>query len=103
MRRRRSTRFGLSVKFWTYRADERGTVASMSRKGDCWDNAKAESFWETIKVELEDETYATHAAAEAAIEDYIADFYNPRRRCSSIGYATPIEFELKMQIAALAA
>lgn len=83
--------------------DERGIVASMSRKGDCWDNAVAESFWATIKVELDEETYATHAAAEAAIADYIDGFYNSRRRHSSIGYATPIEFELKAQISALAA
>jgi len=83
--------------------DERGIVASMSRKGDCWDNAVAESFWATVKVELDDETSATRAAAEAAITDYIDSFYNSRRRHSSIGYATPIEFELKAQIAALAA
>jgi len=83
---------------------ERGIIASMSRKGDCWDNAVAESFWATIKGELtEHETYATHAAAIAAIADYIDSFYNPCRRHSSIGYATPIEFELKAQIAALAA
>ena len=83
--------------------DERGIVASMSRKGDCWDNAVAESFWATMKVELEDETYATRAAAESAIARYIDGFYNVRRRHSAIGYATPIEFELKAQIAALAA
>jgi putative transposase len=83
---------------------ERGIVASMSRTGDCWDNAVAESFWATIKVELvENDTYATHAAAEAAIADYIDGFYNPYRRQSSIGYATPIEFELKARIAAMAA
>jgi len=83
---------------------KRGSIASMSRKGDCWDNAVAESFWATIKGELIDhETYATHAAAITAIEDYIDSFYNPCRRHSSIGYATPIEFELKAQIAALAA
>ena len=83
---------------------ERGIVASMSRKGDCWDNAVAESFWGTIKAELvENETYATHAAADAAIADYIDGFYNPCRRHSTIGYATPIEFELKARIAAMAA
>jgi transposase InsO family protein len=83
---------------------ERGIVASMSRTGDCWDNAVAESFWATIKVELvENDTYATHAAAEAAIADYIDGFYNPCRRHSTIGYATPIAFELKARIAAMAA
>lgn len=64
----------------------------------------AESFWGTIKAELvENETCATHAAADAAIADYIDGFYNPCRRHSSIGYATPIEFELKARIAAMAA
>lgn len=82
----------------------RGIIASMSRRGDCWDNAVAESFWATLKGELtEHETYATHAAAIAAIADYIDGFYNPCRRHSSIGYATPIAFELKAQIAVLAA
>ena len=72
-----------------------GLVASMSRKGDCWDNAVAESFFATLKGELIDhETYSTRAAAIASIGDYIENFYNPIRRHSSIGYVSPIEFEL---------
>ena len=73
-----------------------GAVKSMSRKGDCWDNAVAESFFATIKGEMIDhEDYQTRAAAIAAIGDYIDGFYNPCRRHSSIGYVSPIEFELK--------
>lgn len=81
-----------------------GLVASMSRTGDCWDNAVAESFFATIKAELIDITYyATRAAAVAAIADYIEHFYNPQRRHSFLGYASPMEYELKAQVAALAA
>ncbi len=82
----------------------RGIVASMSRKGDCWDNAVAESFFATIKAELIEHTvYATHDAAIASIADYIERFYNPQRRHSHLDYISPIEFELKAQVAALAA
>lgn len=79
-------------------------VASMSRTGDCWDNAVAESFFATIKAELIDIAYyATRAAAVAAIKDYIENFYNPQRRHSFLGYMSPMEYELKRQVAALAA
>ena len=75
---------------------ERGIVASMSRKGDCWDNAVAESFFATLRAELLDhEHYATRRAAVASIADYIDGFYNPVRRHSSIDYVSPVEFELK--------
>lgn len=73
-----------------------GAVKSMSRKGDCWDNAVAESFFATIKGEMIDhEDYATRTAAIEAIADYIDGFYNTRRRHSAIDYLSPIEFELK--------
>jgi putative transposase len=76
----------------------------MSRRGDCWDNAVAESFFATIKAELTDHTvYATRATAITSIADYIERFYNPQRRHSHLGYLSPIEFELKAQVAALAA
>jgi len=72
-----------------------GAVKSMSGKGDCWDNAVAESFFATIKGEMiEHEDFLTRAAAIAAIADYIDGFYNPCRRHSSIDYVSPIEFEL---------
>ena len=89
-----------------YRAelDRFGIVASMSRKGDCWDNAVAESFFTTLKTELiGDSIPRSLDAASAAIREYIEDFYNARRRHSSIGYASPIEFELKSQIVSAAA
>lgn len=72
-----------------------GAVKSMSRKGDCWDNAVAESFFATIKGEMIDhEDYLTRGAAIAAIADYIDGFYNPCRRHSALDYVSPIEFEL---------
>ena len=83
---------------------DRGITASMSRTGDCWDNAVAESFFATLKGELVDhERYATRAAAVASIGDYIERFYNPQRRHSHLGYVSPIEFELRSQTAGIAA
>ena len=81
-----------------------GIVASMSRKGDCWDNAVAESFFSTLKVELvHEEQYATRGAAVVSIGDYILCFYNAERRHSHLNYVSPVEFELKSEVAALAA
>jgi putative transposase len=75
-----------------------GAVASMSRKGDCWDNAVAESFFATIKGEMLDERdFETRAEASAAITEYIDAFYNVSRLHSTIGYVSPIEFELKLK------
>jgi transposase InsO family protein len=79
--------------------DERGIVQSMSRKGDCWDNAVAESFFATLRAELVDHvTYATRSAARASIGDYIDGFYNLERRHSTINYANPIEHELSFAV-----
>jgi putative transposase len=89
-----------------YRAalDERGVVASMSRTGDCYDNAVAESFFASLKAEWVDhEDYATRDIGRASLGDYIDRFYNPTRRHSHLGYVSPIEFELRSQIAAFAA
>lgn len=81
--------------------DERGIVASMSRKGDCWDNAVAESFFATLRVELvDDERYSTPTAAEVSIGDYIEHFYNTERLHSHLDYVSPIEFELKSRMSA---
>ena len=75
---------------------ERGVVASMSRAGDCYDNAVAESFFATLRAELVDHgRYPTRAAAVASIGEYIDGFYNVERRHSSLGYLNPIEFELR--------
>jgi putative transposase len=71
-----------------------GITASMSRKGNCWDNAVVESFFASIKVELKnDYAWATRAQARAAINDYIKSWYNPVRQHSANGYLSPVEFE----------
>lgn len=76
--------------------DALGAVRSMSRKGDCWDNAVAESFFSSLRAELVDhERYLTRAVADASIGDYIDGFYNVERRHSHLGYVNPIEFELR--------
>ncbi len=81
-----------------------GMKQSMSRKADCWDNACAESFFGTLKAELVDgERYPTRAIAMASIGDYLENFYNPARRHSFLGLVSPMEFELRSQIAAIAA
>ena len=81
-----------------------GLIASMSRTGDCWDNAVAESFFASLKAELIDyENYPSHAAAVSSIADYIETFYNPLRRHSHLGYLNPIEYELRARVAVLAA
>ena len=83
---------------------QRGIVASMSRTGNCWDNAVAESFFATLKAELVDAMhYPTRDAAMASIRDYLERFYNPARRHSHLGYLSPVEFELRAQVAAFAA
>ena len=67
----------------------------MSRRANCWDNAVVESFFGTLKTELAETTWPTRVAALAAITDYIDVFYNRQRRHSSIGYLSPVEFELQ--------
>ena len=75
-----------------------GLVASMSRKGNCWDNAVAESFFGTLKGELVDhEVYATRELATASIGDYVDNFYNVHRRHSALGNVSPMEFEWRLQ------
>jgi transposase InsO family protein len=71
-----------------------GMRQSMSRTGDCWDNAVAESFFGTLKTELVDGTvYPTRDAAKTAVFEWIEVFYNRRRRHSSLGYLAPVEYE----------
>jgi len=69
-----------------------GLVASMSRRGDCWDNAMAESLVKTIKVELGDH-FSSRRRAEQELFAYIEGFYNTRRLHSSLDYRTPLEAE----------
>jgi transposase InsO family protein len=81
-----------------------GIDRSMSRKGDCWDNAVAESFFSTIKTELIHEAdFLDRASAAADIDEYIRVFYNHQRRHSHNSYVSPVEFELKAQIVTKAA
>jgi transposase InsO family protein len=69
-------------------------VSSMSKKGDCYDNAVSESFFGTLKTEcVYHEKYHTRKEARASIFDYIEPFYNRTRRHSTLGYKTPLEFE----------
>lgn len=71
-----------------------GIKPSMSRRGDCYDNAVVESFFGTLKQELVHEArWKTHADARAAIHDYIEVFYNRRRLHSTNGYRSPADFE----------
>ena len=75
-----------------------GVVGSMSRRGDCWDNAVAESFFATLKVELVHDTlWPTRAAARTALFDYIEVFYNQQRRHSSLGFLSPLAFERRWE------
>jgi putative transposase len=76
--------------------DEAGIMCSMSRRGNCWDNAVAESFFGTLKTELLYELpLQTKSVTRGAVADYIETFYNVRRRHSSLDYQSPVEFELK--------
>ncbi|HVA75363.1 MAG TPA: IS3 family transposase [Acidimicrobiales bacterium] len=75
---------------------ELGMVPSMSRKGNCWDNAVAESFWATVKRELVNtREWATRAELEMALFDYIEVFYNRKRLHSTLDYLTPEEYDNK--------
>ena len=71
-----------------------GVTCSMSRSGNCWDNAVMESFFSTMKTErCHRKHYATRQAARADLFDYIERFYNPTRRHSTLGNKSPINFE----------
>jgi putative transposase len=80
-----------------YRAalETRGIECSMSRKADCWDNAVAESFFSSLKWEVEGlDNCESYDKAHSLVSDYIDVFYNLHRRHSTIGYLSPVEFEL---------
>jgi len=73
---------------------KRGMIPSMSRTGDCNDNAIAETFFDTLKTELiYFEKYRSRNKARRSIFEYIEVFYNRQRRHSALGYMTPAEFE----------
>ena len=74
--------------------EKAGMVPSMSRKGDCWDNAVAESFFATIKRELLDRYYwINEKAVRMAVHEYIEVFYNRKRKHSTNGNLSPVEYE----------
>jgi len=81
---------------FTDRARRSGLVPSMGSVGDCYDNAMIEAFWSRMQVELLDtRRWRTRIELANAIFEYIEVFHNRRRRHSSLGMLTPIEFELK--------
>lgn len=70
-------------------------LCSMSRRGDCWDNAAMESFFSTLTTErTARKTYVTRDDARANVFDYIERFYNPRRRHSTLGQVSPDQLEI---------
>jgi putative transposase len=79
----------------------KGTVVcSVSRSGNVWDNAAMESFFSSLKTErTARKTYRTRDDAKADVFDYIECFYNPKRRHSTIGYLSPVEFEMQAGLA----
>ena len=84
--------------------DQRGIRCSMSRRGDCWDNAVVESFFATLKSELLDRRpWPTHREARLAIHEYIGVLYNRHRRHSYLRYSTPACYEQAHELTAMAA
>ena len=82
-----------SEQFQRLMADH-GVICSMSRSGNVWDNAAMESFFSSLKTERTGQkTYRSRDEAKADVFDYIERFYNPKRRHSTIGYLSPMEFE----------
>lgn len=80
---------------------DNGFICSMSRKGNCWDNAVAESFFHTLKTELiHHEDFQTREEAQQAIFEYIEVFYNRQRKHSTNGYLAPFVYEQKLAKAA---
>jgi putative transposase len=78
-------------------AEDHGVLLSLGRKGDCWDNAVAESFFATIKRELIDRRrWPTVAGLHRAVFDWIEGWYNTRRLHSSLGYLSPAQYEARI-------
>jgi putative transposase len=79
---------------------EHGMLCSMSRKGDCWDNAVMESFYRTLKNELvHQRDYATREQARREIFEYVEMFYNRQRIHSYLGYMSPVDYEAQRKAA----
>jgi putative transposase len=97
---------GVQYAAGEYRAllDDHGIICSMSRKGNCWDNAVAESFFATLEWELiEESDWHSHSEAKRAIFEYLEVWYNRRRRHSTLGYKSPAEYEEKLALTPRAA
>lgn len=81
------------------RLAERGIICSMSRKGNCWDNAVVESFFSSLKRELvHTRSFRTREEVRLALFEYIEVFYSRRRRHSSLGYVSPAEYERTAEV-----
>ena len=92
---------GTQYASYAYRSllERRGVTVSMSRVGNCWDNAPVESFFSSLKAELVSTAdWSTHDEAEAAIADYLR-FYNHQRLHSALGYRSPVHYEASLQAA----
>ena len=90
---------GVQYASYEYRAllEAHQAVSSMSRKGNCWDNAVAESFFATLEVELiQDADWHTRGEARPEVFEFIEVWYNRLRRHSSLGYATPAAFDKRL-------
>jgi transposase InsO family protein len=87
---------GCQYQSWDYQRtmQKLGIACSMSRKGNCWDNAVVESFFSTLKTELVYRTsFGTREQGRSELFDYIETFYNTKRRHSALGYVSPADFE----------
>jgi putative transposase len=74
--------------------EQNDIICSMSRKGDCWDNAVVESFFSTLDIECgNQQPFASRAIARCEVSEFILGFYNPTRLHSYLGYMSPMEFE----------
>jgi putative transposase len=82
---------------YQHKLNERGMTVSMSRVGQCLDNAPMESFWATLKRECADTPFSTHALARSELFRYIMGFYNHHRRHSALGYLSPVMFEQQLE------
>lgn len=88
---------GVQYASGKYQAElqEKNVICSMSRKGNCWDNSVAESFFHTLKVErVNRKIYVSRAQARVDIFQFIEVFYNRKRKHSSLGYKSPVAFEM---------
>jgi len=80
--------------------EEHGIECSMSRRGNCWDNAAMESFFSSMKTErIHRRMYRNRDEVRADVFDYIERFYNPRRRHSTLGYLSPMDYEKQAMLA----